>query len=73
LSYSARHFALASDDRRDALAYALERHTGKALGPSLIEALFFILGVALVLALPTVTWVMIAGSRLKNYHRTFGQ
>src|SRR6266404_4221738 len=53
------------------LAYALERHTGKALGPSLIEALFFILGVALVLALPTVTWVMIAGSRLKKLSQDF--
>jgi 4-amino-4-deoxy-L-arabinose transferase-like glycosyltransferase len=51
--------------------YALERHTGKALGPSLIEALFFILGVALVLALPTVTWVMIAGSRLKKLSQDF--
>jgi 4-amino-4-deoxy-L-arabinose transferase-like glycosyltransferase len=46
--------------------YALERHTGKALVPSLTEALLFILGVALVLVLPTVTWVMIAGSRLKK-------
>jgi hypothetical protein len=52
-------------------AYALERHTGKALVPSLIEALFFILGVALVLALPTVTWVMIAGNRLKKLSQDF--
>src|SRR5712692_761694 len=51
--------------------YALERHTGKALGPSLIEALLFILGVALVLVLPTVTWVMIAGSRLKKLSQDF--
>jgi 4-amino-4-deoxy-L-arabinose transferase-like glycosyltransferase len=51
--------------------YALERHTGKALVPSLIEALFFILGVALVLALPTVTWVMIAGNRLKKLSQDF--
>ena len=52
-------------------AYALERHTGKALGPSLIEALLFILGVALVLALPTVTWVVIAGNRLKKLSQDF--
>jgi 4-amino-4-deoxy-L-arabinose transferase-like glycosyltransferase len=51
--------------------YALERHTGKALVPSLIEALLFILGVALVLALPTVTWVMIAGNRLKKLSQDF--
>src|SRR5260221_9637614 len=31
------------------LAYALERHTGKALVPSLTEALLFILGITLVL------------------------
>src|SRR5467141_1652158 len=48
------------------LAYALERHTGKALVPSLTEALLFISGITLVLALPTVTWIMIAGNRLKK-------
>jgi 4-amino-4-deoxy-L-arabinose transferase-like glycosyltransferase len=53
------------------LAYALERHTGKALIPSLTEALLFILGITLVLALPTVTWVMIAGSRLKKLSQDF--
>src|SRR5713101_6737907 len=52
-------------------SYALAGHTGKALGPSLIEALLFILGVALVLALPAVTWVMIAGSRLKQFSQDF--
>jgi 4-amino-4-deoxy-L-arabinose transferase-like glycosyltransferase len=52
-------------------AYALARHTGKALAPSLVEALLFILGVALVLALPTATWVLIAGSRLKRLPQDF--
>jgi 4-amino-4-deoxy-L-arabinose transferase-like glycosyltransferase len=52
-------------------AYALARHTGKALAPSLVEALLFILGVALVLALPTATWVLIAGSRLKRFFQDF--
>jgi dolichyl-phosphate-mannose-protein mannosyltransferase len=52
-------------------AYALARHAGKALVPSLIEALLFILGVALVLALPTATWVLIAGSRLKKLSQDF--
>jgi 4-amino-4-deoxy-L-arabinose transferase-like glycosyltransferase len=51
--------------------YALARHAGKALVPSLIEALLFILGVALVLALPTATWVLIAGSRLKKLSQDF--
>ena len=52
-------------------AYALARHTGKALSPSLVEALLFILGVALVLALPTATWVLIAGNRLKRFSQDF--
>src|SRR5229473_2756882 len=52
-------------------AYALARHAGKALGPSLVEALLFILGVALVLALPTAIWVLIAGNRLKRLSQDF--
>src|SRR5258708_37241217 len=45
--------------------YALERHTGKALDPSLTEALLFISDIALVLALPTETWIIMTGNRLK--------
>jgi 4-amino-4-deoxy-L-arabinose transferase-like glycosyltransferase len=52
-------------------AYALTRHAGKAFAPSLIEALLFILGVALVLAIPTVPWVLIAGNRLKKFSQDF--
>ncbi|MGB8402184.1 glycosyltransferase family 39 protein [Bradyrhizobium sp.] len=52
-------------------AYALERHAGKDFGPSLIEAMLFLLGVALVLAMPTVTWVVIAGNRLKKFSQDF--
>ena len=52
-------------------AYALERHAGKAFVPSLIEALSFISGVALVLAIPALTWVLIAGDRLKRFPRDF--
>jgi hypothetical protein len=52
-------------------AYALARHAGKAFAPSLVEALLFILGVALVLALPTATWVLIAGNRLKRLSQDF--
>jgi Dolichyl-phosphate-mannose-protein mannosyltransferase len=51
-------------------AYALG-HTGKAIGPSLVEALLFILGVAMTLAIPTVTWVLIAGYRLKGLSQDF--
>jgi hypothetical protein len=52
-------------------AYALERHAGKALVPSLIEALSFILGVALVLAIPALTWVLIARNHLKRFVQDF--
>jgi hypothetical protein len=52
-------------------AYALAQHTGKAFAPSLIEALLFILGIAMILAIPTVTWVLIAGNRLKKFSQDF--
>ena len=52
-------------------AYAVERHVGKAHVPSLVEALCFILGVALVLAIPAAAWVLIAGSRLKRFSQDF--
>ena len=52
-------------------AYALERHAGKAHVPPLIEPLLFVLGVALVLAIPTAAWVLIAGDRLKTFPQDF--
>ena len=53
-------------------AYALERHTGKLLAPSLFEALQFVLGIALVLALPAAICAVIAGDRLKTLRRHVG-
>ena len=47
--------------------YALVVHGGVAFGPSLIEALFFLLGLAAAMAIPAVTWVMIAGYRLRRF------
>ena len=51
--------------------YALALHAGKAFGPALQEGMLFILGVALVLALPTATWILIAGDRLKRFYGDF--
>jgi 4-amino-4-deoxy-L-arabinose transferase-like glycosyltransferase len=51
--------------------YALVAHAGKALVPSLIEAVLFVLGVVLVLALPAATWVLIAKDRLKMFSHDF--
>src|SRR5712664_2196532 len=52
-------------------AYALARHTGKAFAPSVIEAALFILGLALVLALPAATWALMAKDRLKQVPQDF--
>jgi hypothetical protein len=52
-------------------AYALARHTGKAFGPALIEAALFMLGVAMLLAIPALTWVLIAKDRLKKFSQDF--
>ena len=49
-------------------AYALERHAGKAHGA---ELLMFLLGVALVLAIPAAVWALIAGRRLKTLPQDF--
>ena len=51
--------------------YALARHTGKAFGPALIEAVLFILGVAMLLAIPALTWALIAKDRLKKFSQDF--
>src|SRR6267154_6864024 len=52
-------------------AYALAQHTGKALAPSVIEAFLFILGVAMILAIPALTWVLMAQKRLKKISQDF--
>src|SRR5882672_5643023 len=52
-------------------AYALARHTGKAFAPSVIEAALFILGLAMVLALPAATWALMANDRLKQFPQDF--
>jgi 4-amino-4-deoxy-L-arabinose transferase-like glycosyltransferase len=52
-------------------AYALARHAGKAFAPSLTERLLFIPGVAMVLVLPAVAWVLIAGDSLKRFPQDF--
>ena len=51
--------------------YALAGHTGKAFGPALVEALLFLPGIALALAIPAVTWVLIAGYRLERFSQDF--
>ena len=52
-------------------AYALATHAGKPFGQSLVEALLFVPGAAMVLALPALAWVLIAGERLKKFQQDF--
>lgn len=51
--------------------YAFAAQGGVALSPSLVEALFFLLGLAAAMAIPAVSWVMIAGYRLKRFPDDF--
>jgi hypothetical protein len=52
-------------------AYALERHGGKTFDASLIDGVVFVLGAAMLLALPAALWCLLAGSRLRNFFRDF--
>ena len=52
-------------------AYALERHGGKLLNASLVEAVLFVAGAAMLLALPAALWALLARSRLLNFVRDF--
>ena len=46
--------------------YAMASQTGVAFIPSLIEALWFLLGIGAMMALAAIVWVLIAGYRLKQ-------
>ena len=55
-------------------AYALERHAGKAFVPSLIEAALFVLGLAMMLAVPAAVWALDGGrSSQDDPRRIFGR
>jgi dolichyl-phosphate-mannose-protein mannosyltransferase len=54
-------------------AYALERHTGKAFLPSLAEAASFILGSAVLLAVPAAICGFVAGIRIEAMRRNIHQ
>ena len=51
--------------------YALDRHLGKLLGASLVEAVVFIAGAAMLLAVPAGIWALLARSRLQSVARDF--
>jgi len=51
--------------------YAMHAHGGRAFWPSVLEACMFLLGIAAILAIPALSWVMIAESRLKKFPADF--
>jgi hypothetical protein len=51
--------------------YALATHAGKPFGVAVAQALLFIPGVAMVLALPAAAWVLVSGERLKRFAGDF--
>jgi len=51
--------------------YALSTHAGKPFDVALSQALLFLPGVALALALPAAAWVLIAGEKLKRFRGDF--
>jgi 4-amino-4-deoxy-L-arabinose transferase-like glycosyltransferase len=53
------------------IRYAIEVHNGATLGESAIESAVFLLGLAAYLAIPAMTWVMIARSRLNQIPQDF--
>src|SRR5450631_819182 len=53
------------------VVYALARHTGKDFAPALLEAVVFVLGVAMILAIPAATWALMAQDRIKKFSEDF--
>jgi 4-amino-4-deoxy-L-arabinose transferase-like glycosyltransferase len=53
------------------VVYALTRHAGKDFAPSLLEAVLFILGVAMILAIPAAIWALMAQDRVKKFSEDF--
>ena len=57
------HLSWLATTGAEPFGYALS-HAGFGVGQALGEALFFVLGIAATLAIPTATWVVISGHRL---------
>ena len=51
--------------------YAMQAHGGREFWPSILEAGMFLLGIAAILAIPGLSWVLIAESRLKRFSADF--
>lgn len=54
-------------------SYAIAAHGGRSFDSSLNEATYFLVGLAATLAIPAITWAMIAGYRLRSFPSDFRQ
>lgn len=52
-------------------AYAVDRHLGKLLNATLVEAVVFVAGAGMLLAWPAAIWALLARSRLMSFVRDF--
>jgi hypothetical protein len=53
------------------VVYALTQHTGKDFAPALLEAVLFLLGVAMIVAIPAAIWALMAQDRVKKFSEDF--
>jgi 4-amino-4-deoxy-L-arabinose transferase-like glycosyltransferase len=51
--------------------YAIQAHGGRKFWPSILEASMFLVEIAAILAIPALSWVLIAESRLKRLRADF--
>jgi 4-amino-4-deoxy-L-arabinose transferase-like glycosyltransferase len=47
-------------------AYAMERHSGKTLGPALLEAIGFVLALLAIAGVPALAWGMMVGRNVRR-------
>jgi 4-amino-4-deoxy-L-arabinose transferase-like glycosyltransferase len=71
LALSAPHLYWLAITGAPPVRYALFVHQGASFGESLIDAVFFVLGLVASMALPALIWVILAGSRLKQFTTDF--
>jgi len=64
LSVLAPHIHWLATTGAQPFAYAMEHHSGKALGPAVHEAAGFVLAIAGIVAIPALIWLRLAGGHV---------
>ncbi len=67
----APHLYWLATTRATPFEYAMAAHGGRNFWPSILEACMFLLGIAAILAIPALCWVLTAESRLKRFPADF--